>query len=144
MTTPSQPQIRRPLPSPKCYRHIPELISEINSSIIWFCVAPVQQGFMATVWKSTEVVPIPTFSPPRDLKNDLICHISLLPTAAKNLELFVRKWVCSKSPPTWPPTVWMPCGLVYFLLFLVYVIMFLRWQWLAIYLSALDHTNHFS
>jgi len=32
-TTPSQPQIRHPLPSPKRYRHIPELICEIDSSI---------------------------------------------------------------------------------------------------------------
>ena len=40
---------------------------------------------MATVWKSAEVVPVPKVSPPRDQNNDL-CHISLLPTAAKNLE----------------------------------------------------------
>ena len=32
-TTPSQPQIRRPLPSPQSYRHIPELTCEINSRI---------------------------------------------------------------------------------------------------------------
>jgi len=32
-TTPSQPQIRRPLPSPQRYRHIPGIICEINSSI---------------------------------------------------------------------------------------------------------------
>jgi len=30
-TTPSQPQIRRPLPSPQRYTHIPELTCEINS-----------------------------------------------------------------------------------------------------------------
>jgi len=30
-TTPSQPQIRRPLPSQQRYRHIPELTCEINS-----------------------------------------------------------------------------------------------------------------
>jgi len=32
LTTPSQPQIRHPLPSPQRYRYIPELICEINST----------------------------------------------------------------------------------------------------------------
>ena len=54
--------------------------------------ASVQQGFVPMVWKSAEVVPIPKVSPPRDLSSDLR-HISLLPTAAKILESFVRKWL---------------------------------------------------
>jgi len=46
-TTPSQPQIRRPLPSPQRYRHISELICKINSSIDLFSGAEV---FRAKFW----------------------------------------------------------------------------------------------
>jgi hypothetical protein len=54
--------------------------------------ASIQQGYVPMVWKSAEVVPIPKVSPPKDLQNDLR-PISLLPTAGKILESFVRKWI---------------------------------------------------
>jgi len=44
------------------------------------------------VWKLAEVIPIPKVKPPRDVQSDLR-PVSLLPTAAKVLESFIRKWI---------------------------------------------------
>ena len=64
--------------------------------------ASIQQGFVPMVWKSAEVVPIPKVSPPRDLSSDLR-PISLLPTAAKILESFVKKWILHLVTPKLDP-----------------------------------------
>jgi len=60
--------------------------------------APIQQNFVPMVWKSAEVVPVPKVPTPTDLTNDLR-PISLLPTASKVLESFVRKWILDLVTP---------------------------------------------
>jgi len=60
--------------------------------------ASIQQSFVPMVWKSAEVVPVPKVPTPTDLTNDLR-PISLLPTAAKVFESFVRKWILDLVTP---------------------------------------------
>ena len=48
-----------------------------------------QRGVFPPIWKAAEVIPIPKVHPPTSIQNDLR-PISLLPTAAKVFEGFVR------------------------------------------------------
>ena len=64
--------------------------------------ASVREGFVPTVWKSAEVIPVPKIHPPRLIESDLR-PISLLPVLAKTLEYFVRQWVLNKLEATFDP-----------------------------------------
>ena len=73
--------------------------------------ASVREGSVPAVWKSAEVIPIPKVKPPRDIQSDLQ-PISLLSTAAKVLESFIRKWILEAVASHLDPYQFA-CGKVY-------------------------------
>jgi len=52
----------------------------------------IREGFVPTIWKPAEVVPVHKIHPPASIQNDLR-PISLLPTVSKVLEGIVRDWL---------------------------------------------------
>jgi len=64
--------------------------------------ASISEGFVPTIWKSAEVIPVPKTHPPRLTESDLR-PISLLPVLSKTLKYFVRQWILNKLEATFHP-----------------------------------------
>ena len=54
--------------------------------------ASIREGFVQTIWKSANVIPIPKVNPPRDINKDLR-PISLTAVLSKSLERIVGGWM---------------------------------------------------
>ena len=64
--------------------------------------ASIAEGFVPTIWKSAEVVPVPKIHLLRLIESDLR-PIWPLSVRAKTLEYFVRQWVLDKLEATFDP-----------------------------------------
>jgi len=83
-------------------RFVKEHTAVLYEPVVALLNATIMEGFVLTIWKSAEVVPVPKIHPPRLIESDLR-PISLLPVFAKTLEYFVRQWVPNKLEATFDP-----------------------------------------
>jgi len=54
--------------------------------------ASIREGFVPTIWKEANIIPVPKVSPPQSIEADLRL-ISLTSTLGKLLEMFVGSWI---------------------------------------------------
>ena len=62
----------------------------------------IAEGYVPTIWKSADIIPIPKVNPPVSIESDLR-PISLTPVLAKILESYVCKWIWDTYLPKADP-----------------------------------------
>ena len=69
-----------------------DLAGLISKPVCAIFNSSIREGFLPSLWKSANVVPIPKVHPPRSIESDLR-PISLTPVLAKQLESFIGEWL---------------------------------------------------